>query len=307
MFVTEITTTWVVDVTNELRDGLFIAEVCDRRSSGGFEVTSSASDETKTEPQRTNSGGFEVTSTAMETTVSTVLSEVKEPCVSAGETSQVQSADVKEAAFDSDESTSKEQTEADSSAEKLISDMASAESQTHSTLVMSEEPKSGLAESARTEGMDSAVEQVQSSDDVVMSCESSTGKQDVTSTTEREVEVKTNQKEDVEGDAPKESDNEAVSATSTTTPVQEDDNSNHSDEMYFDACSATPDKSAKSATNNGSEEIKDASERPTAETSDIEKTSVSQTENSSEPMEVEWLVVVFTDLSSNTNQWKLEL
>ena len=38
--------------------------MCDRRSSGGFEVTSSAGDE-KTEPHRSDSGGFEVSSSAV--------------------------------------------------------------------------------------------------------------------------------------------------------------------------------------------------------------------------------------------------
>ena len=217
----------------------FITEVCDRRSSGGFEVTSSAGDETKAEPHRSDSGGFEVSSSA--------VTENKELEVQSQKSDNNESKPLEEqltekedASFGADKMDEGSCSEAEASSVDMVSNTPGDSDDNKSDIDTDVNPEQRTTVADAESRTDSAeIAEVQSADAAVQSCESGS-KQEVTSSTNSElVESGTNVCES-ENKSPTTSENEAV----CSTPVADDDNSNQSDEMYFDASCATPEKSA---------------------------------------------------------------
>ena len=276
-----------------------VVEVCDRRSSGGFEITSSATEEDKPEPHRSNSGDSEVTSSAVEeckrepngSNETTVHSH--QSVESENKTLEEQSATKeKKKVLDQNnmgENSFKDSSEAENSVVKMISN-ASSDSEDNNSDIDTEVTRSEkTGQPAQNEGRTEPVEseKVQSSDDVVVSCESSK----VTSSTDQVLSAHSMCDNGNETVTPFENEAESV------TPVAEDDNSNHSDEMYFDACSTTPEKkaAATSQSENASLMLSDKQEVDSTEqaetktetppSSQNDETTVCEKVDSSEPMD----------------------
>ncbi len=240
---------------------LCLVDVVDRRSSGGFEVDSSSAteDELKpTAPQRTPSEGFEVTSSE-ETTMSTGSEgsgpesrrDADAPAPQPAEPGSPEDS----AAMDQETSISKDEgREAESSAMDTTSTTPS-DSQDSSAKADAEEsstgPNSTTEEHGEARTTQTKVEDKTSGGDAAMACESTTtNNTDITSTVSSsdvttEAVVSTSQSDsDTKMSEAASRENEAEATSATATPIADDEGSNHSDEMFFDAVNATPEKPA---------------------------------------------------------------
>ena len=208
--------------------------MCDRRSSGGFEVTSSAGDETKTEPHRSDSGGFEVSSSA--STENKAEPEVQSQKSDTNESKPLEQSTEEEGTSSvTDKMEEGSCNEAEASSVDMVSNAPSDNDDNKSDTDTDVNPERRTE--SRTDSTETA--EVQSADAVVESSESGS-KQEVTSSTNSELAESGINVCESENKSVTTSENEAA----CSTPVADDDNSNQSDEMYFDASCATPEKRA---------------------------------------------------------------
>ena len=266
----------------------FIAEVCDRRSSGGFEVTSSAGDENRTEPHRSDSGGFEVSSSAVSESKAEPEVQSQKSDTNESKPLEEQLTEKEGTSLDADKTEEGSCSEAEASSVDMVSNAPSDSDDNKSDIDtdVNPEQRTKVADAeSRTDSTETA--EVQSTDAAVESCDSGS-KQEVTSSTNSELTESGTNVCESENKSVTTSENEAV----CSTPVADDENSNQSDEMYFDASCATPEKKAmKSQTTTQvlteTQEV-DSSEQPETNVESAsrnEPTSSEGNDSPSEPMD----------------------